>query len=170
MSILKEINPEYSLEGLILKLKLQYFAHLILRADSLEKSWMLGEIEFKRRRGQQRVKWLGSITDSTDMSLNKLQETVKDREAWCAIGHGITKLDTTQQLNNNKQSGIMFHGVDIILTSRNLSLQWLGVNLWVPNQRSKPGPSSESTRSQQLDQWSVTRALTLQLCRKGGPT
>ena len=89
--ILKEINPEYSLEGLILKLKLQYFGHLIRRADSLEKTLMLGKIEGKRRRGQQRMRWLVSVTDSMDMNLSKLQGIVRDREAWRAAVHGVTK-------------------------------------------------------------------------------
>ena len=93
-SILKEINPEYSLEGLMLKLKLQYFGHLMGRADSLEKTLMLGKIEGKRRSGWQRVSWLDNITDSTDMSLNKLWEIVKDREVWRAIGHGFAKSQT----------------------------------------------------------------------------
>ena len=90
-SILKEINPEYSLEGLMLKLKLQYFGHLMWRADSLEKTLMLGKIEGRSRRGRQRVRWLESITDSMDMKFSKLREIVKDREAWCATVHGVTK-------------------------------------------------------------------------------
>ena len=89
-SILKEINPEYSLEGLMLKLKLQYFGYLMQRADSLEKTLMLGMIE-GRRRGQQRMRWLDGIIDSIDMRLSKLWDTVKDREAWCAAMHVVTK-------------------------------------------------------------------------------
>ena len=115
-SILKEINLEYSLEGVLLKLKLQYFAHLMQRADSLEKPLVLGKTEVRRRRGQQRMRWLHGTTDSMDTNLGKLQETVRDREAWCGTVHGVTKSHT--QLSYS------------ITTTTITCQQWLSQDRW----------------------------------------
>ena len=103
-SILREIKPEYSLEGLILKLKLQYFGYLMWTADSLEKSLMLGKTEGRRRRGRQRMRCLDSIINTMDMNLGKLQEMVRDREAWCAAVRGLTESDRSGQLKNNNKN------------------------------------------------------------------
>ena len=101
-SILKEINPEYSLEGLMLKLKLQYFGHLMQRADSLEKTLMLGKIEGKRRSAQQMMRWLDGIIDTMDMSLSKVREIVRDKEAWCATVHRVGHDLATEQQQHQK--------------------------------------------------------------------
>ena len=108
-SILTEISPEYSLEGLVLKLKLQYFGHLMGRTDSLEKTLMLGKIEGKRRMGRQRKRWLVGITDSVDMNWSKLRERVKDREAWSAALHGVTKSQTQLSGWTTTTGGISFN-------------------------------------------------------------
>ena len=127
-SILKEISPEYSLEGLMLKLKVQYFGHLLQRANILEKTLMLGKIEARRRKRWQRTRWLNGITDSMDMSLSKLWEMVKDRDAWHAAVHGGHKeLDMTERLNNNNKSDHKkMHFTDVLWQ---LNVMWQSNNV-----------------------------------------